>query len=283
MGNTEVINFVSRGNRIDRPIGCPHAVYTIMLSCWRSDGAARPSFATLQAQLHENLGAEKESQSLRDRANTNSDLQPSSAAEFRARASSTARPEKSSYSGYTVGAGSTGGAGGGGVNDHDPLRYRPIYEPHPMQGTGASNAVSTAATAATASHATPSTGISMQALIKGKDGYVKSGGGSTGIVSAASVPTPSTPYGAVGGRDGYLDIVGGEDPQEGVSANGEGGRARKNTVFDRPGNPAPPADGNHKEKKGAGISRENRKPSVYLGFDAAAAAAGDSEDEETRL
>ena len=43
----EVIDFVMKGNRLEKPDGCPDHTYAIMLKCWNIEAAQRPSFDDL--------------------------------------------------------------------------------------------------------------------------------------------------------------------------------------------------------------------------------------------
>ena len=127
----------------------------------------------------------------------------------------------------------------------------------------------------------------MQNLIKGKSGYHgMNGGGGKGVDGATA--------------GGYLDVASGESQDDGAVSVAEG-RLRKDTVFTKPaattvagssvradnggGSGSGPqqlcgGEGAEKiettQRKKGGISRDARKPSVYLGFDAEG-------DEETRL
>ena len=53
MTNAEVLHQVEHGYRMPCPPGCPHALYEIMLECWKKDEMERPTFETLQWKLEE--------------------------------------------------------------------------------------------------------------------------------------------------------------------------------------------------------------------------------------
>ena len=42
--NREVIDFVDKGHRLNRPLKCSHDVYSLMMSCWLENSASRPNF-----------------------------------------------------------------------------------------------------------------------------------------------------------------------------------------------------------------------------------------------
>ncbi|XP_056624168.1 tyrosine-protein kinase SRK2 [Triplophysa dalaica] len=42
---------IKRGKRMERPAGCPEALYDIMLQCWKTNPAERPTFTELQEKL----------------------------------------------------------------------------------------------------------------------------------------------------------------------------------------------------------------------------------------
>uniref|UniRef100_S4RLT6 Tyrosine-protein kinase n=1 Tax=Petromyzon marinus TaxID=7757 RepID=S4RLT6_PETMA len=44
--------FVCSGGRLEKPEGCPDAVYRIILKCWHAEHRKRPSFADLKPELH---------------------------------------------------------------------------------------------------------------------------------------------------------------------------------------------------------------------------------------
>ncbi|XP_078476002.1 tyrosine-protein kinase SRK3-like [Lampetra planeri] len=44
--------FVCTGGRLEKPEGCPDAVYRIILKCWHAEHRKRPSFADLKPELH---------------------------------------------------------------------------------------------------------------------------------------------------------------------------------------------------------------------------------------
>ncbi|KAL8572538.1 hypothetical protein ACOMHN_040442 [Nucella lapillus] len=48
LSNTEVMNFIYIGGRLNCPDGCPSAVYDLMLSCWKHKSEERPSFRSIK-------------------------------------------------------------------------------------------------------------------------------------------------------------------------------------------------------------------------------------------
>lgn len=53
MTNAEVLHQVEHGYRMPAPPGTPHALYEIMLDCWRKEELERPTFETLQWKLED--------------------------------------------------------------------------------------------------------------------------------------------------------------------------------------------------------------------------------------
>ena len=51
MTNDEVMTQVTQGYHMPQPIGCPDPLYQIMLECWKTDPAERPTFENLKYQL----------------------------------------------------------------------------------------------------------------------------------------------------------------------------------------------------------------------------------------
>ncbi|XP_022669194.1 tyrosine-protein kinase Btk29A-like isoform X1 [Varroa destructor] len=49
--NAEVVEFVQRGQRLDRPRTCPRDVYNVMKLCWEKYPEGRPTFRGVKAQL----------------------------------------------------------------------------------------------------------------------------------------------------------------------------------------------------------------------------------------
>ncbi|TGZ62282.1 hypothetical protein CRM22_007528 [Opisthorchis felineus] len=47
----DVYHLLEKGYRMERPHGCPEAVYSIMLRCWEWDASLRPSFFEVHAEL----------------------------------------------------------------------------------------------------------------------------------------------------------------------------------------------------------------------------------------
>ncbi|OQR80376.1 tyrosine-protein kinase Btk29A-like, partial [Tropilaelaps mercedesae] len=50
-GNAEVVEFVQRGQRLERPRTCPRDVYNVMKLCWEKYPENRPTFRGVKAQL----------------------------------------------------------------------------------------------------------------------------------------------------------------------------------------------------------------------------------------
>ncbi|VDN38381.1 unnamed protein product [Dibothriocephalus latus] len=46
-----VYQLLEKGYRMERPHGCPEAVYSIMLRCWAWEPADRPTFAEVRQEL----------------------------------------------------------------------------------------------------------------------------------------------------------------------------------------------------------------------------------------
>lgn len=53
MTNAEVLQQVDNGYRMSCPVGCPSALYEIMLQCWNKEPEKRPTFETLQWKLED--------------------------------------------------------------------------------------------------------------------------------------------------------------------------------------------------------------------------------------
>jgi len=51
MSNSDTMEFVLSGKRLEKPSICPEQVYKLMLQCWDLDAEKRPSFKTLFDQL----------------------------------------------------------------------------------------------------------------------------------------------------------------------------------------------------------------------------------------
>ncbi|VDP08506.1 unnamed protein product [Schistosoma margrebowiei] len=49
----DVYHLLEKGYRMERPHGCPEAVYSIMLRCWSWDPNLRPSFSEIHAELEQ--------------------------------------------------------------------------------------------------------------------------------------------------------------------------------------------------------------------------------------
>ena len=59
LGN--MMNYVLRGNRMDKPKECPDALYDLMLQCWQLDASIRPTFTTIVSLIEEIADSEEES------------------------------------------------------------------------------------------------------------------------------------------------------------------------------------------------------------------------------
>lgn len=53
MTNIQVVQWVSRGNRLACPPRCPKPMHLLMLDCWNDKELDRPTFETLQWQLED--------------------------------------------------------------------------------------------------------------------------------------------------------------------------------------------------------------------------------------
>ena len=53
MNNRQVLEAVDRGYRMPSPEACPEPLYSIMLSCWKSEPEDRPTFDSLKALLED--------------------------------------------------------------------------------------------------------------------------------------------------------------------------------------------------------------------------------------
>uniref|UniRef100_A0A671MZD4 non-specific protein-tyrosine kinase n=1 Tax=Sinocyclocheilus anshuiensis TaxID=1608454 RepID=A0A671MZD4_9TELE len=51
MEKMSCVRSIQRGERMERPAGCPEALYDIMLLCWRSNPEERPTFTELREKL----------------------------------------------------------------------------------------------------------------------------------------------------------------------------------------------------------------------------------------
>jgi hypothetical protein len=51
LSNTEVLEAVKQGKRLEKPTGCPQAYYELMQNCWNNDADQRPSFEQLCKRL----------------------------------------------------------------------------------------------------------------------------------------------------------------------------------------------------------------------------------------
>ncbi|XP_057312170.1 uncharacterized protein LOC130653668 [Hydractinia symbiolongicarpus] len=53
LSNHDTLSFVSKGNKMPAPNGCPEELYEIMSSCWERNAQERPTFETLKWKLEE--------------------------------------------------------------------------------------------------------------------------------------------------------------------------------------------------------------------------------------
>ena len=53
MSNAEVVQQITLGHRLARPLSCPHDVYNLMRRTWHDDSDKRPAFYTLYDELYE--------------------------------------------------------------------------------------------------------------------------------------------------------------------------------------------------------------------------------------
>jgi len=51
--NTELMAELRKGYRLEKPIGCSHAMYQVMMDCWHSNPGLRPTFDQLVKRLEE--------------------------------------------------------------------------------------------------------------------------------------------------------------------------------------------------------------------------------------
>lgn len=47
LSDVQITTFLLDEERLSRPKDCPHALYALMLDCWKTDSAERPSFPIL--------------------------------------------------------------------------------------------------------------------------------------------------------------------------------------------------------------------------------------------
>ena len=55
----QVMEAVEGGYRLPKPEGCPHAIYTIMMSTWKHEPKDRPTFESLITLLKESMDEAK--------------------------------------------------------------------------------------------------------------------------------------------------------------------------------------------------------------------------------
>lgn len=55
MNNHEAVEWVVKGNRLEKPNGhhCPDNLYKLMTICWNEEPTERPTFKTINETLHE--------------------------------------------------------------------------------------------------------------------------------------------------------------------------------------------------------------------------------------
>ncbi len=51
MSNSQVIEFVTAGKRLEKPWKCPLTVYAVMEKCWQSNAPSRPPFTAILSDL----------------------------------------------------------------------------------------------------------------------------------------------------------------------------------------------------------------------------------------
>jgi fyn-related kinase len=70
MSNQEVLQQVSHGYRMPKPLNCPDRLHQIMMSCWKQEAENRPTFETLKYKL-EAFFEEDDHRQYRDTHNSN--------------------------------------------------------------------------------------------------------------------------------------------------------------------------------------------------------------------
>jgi hypothetical protein len=55
LSNREVVSYIRRGERLDKPGHCPHDMYETMQRCWFADYSARPAFLEITAIIEKYL------------------------------------------------------------------------------------------------------------------------------------------------------------------------------------------------------------------------------------
>lgn len=53
VADSELLETLERGLRLECPTDCPLAIYQTMHMCWRADSHQRPSFSELKAHIEE--------------------------------------------------------------------------------------------------------------------------------------------------------------------------------------------------------------------------------------
>ena len=56
----EILEFLSQGNRLERPTNVNDQLYEIMLDCWNADPDSRPTFQVLEKAFFEIVEAQNE-------------------------------------------------------------------------------------------------------------------------------------------------------------------------------------------------------------------------------
>ena len=51
MNNQDVVDRLTQGYRHPQPVGCPDALYDVMMDCWKRDPVQRPTFEHLYQTL----------------------------------------------------------------------------------------------------------------------------------------------------------------------------------------------------------------------------------------
>lgn len=72
---TEILQFLESGGRLNKPVYCPENIFSMMLSCWRSSPFRRPSFHYLADQLqkmHRHLNDDQTDTHLSETVNSGS-------------------------------------------------------------------------------------------------------------------------------------------------------------------------------------------------------------------
>jgi serine/threonine protein kinase len=289
-----VIRMVCQGDRIQQPEGCPSDVYSIMRACWCAVPTRRPTFVTLIPGLQTELDVELALSAQNDTSSTSARPHVASVESAAPRNVGDTAGREGGASADGSGTASDGGASGANLrprlqsaSGYTSYSAGPAPAPAPTAGrqdqeaSGALYRPMYAEKPQPVANAPPSVrvGITMAALIREKNGYAdpQSEGGGVGTemqpMQHAPKDGPQSAYSAVGTElqpiqhavsdgVGYLDLNTG-DPGNASQDNNE-----NEDDGEEDGERGAP-------RKGKGINRDARKPSVYEGFGAG--------DEETRL